>query len=229
MKIYFVTFFILMTSFLFSQERNDSFSQGVNSFVNADVRPNGSGILVSGEVDPGIEGSPYLFKNWNTFAIIHISNGKKFTINNLNYDTKIDRFVSKVSLDSVYVFDASNLKEVTLNNKKFKRFDRNDRYEYFQLVALSKGKDILKKSIKLIKKGSIDPLTNKKNKDKYVNSSKYFLNSKNGIEEFKLKKKSFLKIFGNNSLKIKKFIKKEKLSIKNDEDIAKIFKYYNQL
>jgi hypothetical protein len=229
MKIYIIVLFVLVSLFSYSQDRIEGFSEGVNSFVSADVRPNGAGIMVSGEVDPGIDGDPYLFNNWNTLATIHVAGGKKFTISNLNYDTKLGRFVSKVTLDSVFVFELSNLKEASFNKTKFKRYQVNNSSEYYEVIASSKGREILKKNIKKVKKFRKDPLTGKKNKDKYILEATYFLNSKKGIHEFKMKKKSFLKIFGNLSPKVKKYMKRNKLSIKKDTDIYKIFKYYDGL
>jgi hypothetical protein len=216
-----------MFSIVNAQETNEVADTRNTTVGNIEV--GSGGMWTRTIVDNNILGTPYLFSNWETLATIHTGDGKQYSITNLNYDTKINRFVSKVSLDSVFVFEASDLKEAILNNRRFKRYYFNDVYEYYQIIASSKGKEILKKNFKAIKRGKKDPLTAKVSKDKYYLKTKYFLNSKNGVREFKMKKKTFLKIFGNQSPKVKKYIKRNKLSIKNDIDIAKIFKYYDGL
>ena len=95
-----------------------------------------------------------------------------------------------------------------------------------ELIAFGKGKEVLKKSFKIIKKGIKDPFTNTNKSDEYVLKTKYFLNSESGLRAWKLRKKDFLKFFGEDSNKIKEIIATHKLSLKKDSDLIKIFEYY---
>jgi hypothetical protein len=221
---------MLATSFCYSQDTNINARSSITSFSNAgEFSSYGSGMWVSGAKDPGVDGTPYLFKNWQTLATIHTGNGKQYAITNLNYDTKLNRFVSKISVDSVFVFEPSDLKEAVLYNRKFRRYYVNNIYQYYQIIAFANGKEVLKQNFKDLKKGIEDPLTQQKSKSKYILKTKYFLNSEKGMETLKLKKKPFYKIFGDKASIIKKYVKTNNLSFRRDTDISKIFKYYDEL
>ena len=53
-------------------------------------------------------------------------------LSNLNYDTSQDRFVTKTSPDSVFVFGKQSIKQVKVNNK-------TDNVAYMQVKDLSKN------------------------------------------------------------------------------------------
>tara|TARA_B100000795_G_C22689100_1_gene394893 strand:- start:101 stop:826 length:726 start_codon:yes stop_codon:yes gene_type:complete len=187
-----------------------------------------SGLWVKPVRTPKVKGDIYLFNNWKNLATIISGKGKKYMLSNLNYDTNQDRFVTKISPDSVFVFNPQSIKQVKVNNKLFKRYLKNDSYDYFELVAFGEGKEILKKHFKIVKKGVKDPFTNTYKSGRYILKTKYFFNSEEGIREFKLRKKSFLNCFGEDSKQVKRIITKYKLSLKKDLDIVKIFKFYKK-
>jgi hypothetical protein len=222
-------FILVILFFGYANAQDDT--EHTNTRINTvgDLRVMGSGLWVRSAPSATVKGSPYLFENWTNISTIYSGEGKMFTVRNLNYDTKIDRFVTKVSVDSVYVFNTRSLKQAKVNNQFFKLYNKNNVYSYFELIAFGKGKEILKQSKKKIKKGAKDPFTNSYKQDRYVLNVKYFVNSEEGMQELQLKKKSFLALFGKHASQIKKFMKKQKLSFKKDLDIAEIFKYYNQI
>ncbi len=55
------------------------------------------------------------------------------------------------------------------------------------------------------------------------------LNNQDIVIELPTRKSKFLKVFGSKANSIKSFIKKEKLGIKKNEDLIKIFNFYNSL
>jgi len=65
----------------------------------------------------------------------------------------------------------------------------------------------------------------KREKDKYY----IYFNNEKKVVSLSRKKGNFLKLFGSNSKTIKKYIKKEKLHIKKEKDLLKIFEYYTNL
>ncbi|MFT5146114.1 MAG: hypothetical protein ACI9H1_000833 [Polaribacter sp.] len=187
-----------------------------------------SGLWIKPVSKAKVKGDVYLFTNWKNIATIISGKGKKYMLSNLNYDTSQDRFVTKTSPDSVFVFGKQSIKQVKVNNKIFKRYLKNDRYDYYEQVAFGKGREVLKRQVKLIKKGIKDPFTNAYKSDKYVLKTKYFFNSEEGMREFKLRKKSFLSCFGEDSNQVKRIIKTHKISLKEDSDLVKIFKFYKK-
>jgi len=187
-----------------------------------------SGLWLKPVSKPKVKGDVYLFSNWKNIATIISGKGKKYMLTNLNYDTSQDSFVTKTSPDSVFVFGKQSIKQVKVNNKIFKRYLKNDRYDYYEQVAFGKGKEVLKSQVKEIRKGVKDPFTNNYKSDKYVLKTKYFFNSEKGMREFKLRKKSFLRCFGEDSNQVKRIIKTHKISLKEDSDLVKIFKFYKK-
>ena len=196
--------------------------------VVGDITVNGSGLWTNPVSYVKVKGDVYLFNNWKNIATIISGKGKKYMLSNLNYDTSQDRFVTKTSPDSVFVFGKQSIKQVKVNNKIFKRYLKNDRYDYYEQVAFGKGKEVLKRQVKLIKKGIKDPFTNAYKSDKYVLKTKYFFNSEEGIREFKLRKKSFLSCFGEDSNQVKRIIKMHKITLREDSDFVNIFKFYKK-
>jgi hypothetical protein len=191
-----------------------------------DITGNGNGLWIKPVRKPKVKGDVYLFNNWKNIATIVSGKGKEYMLYNINFDTKQDKFVTKISPDSVFVFSTQSLKQVTVNNKTFKRYQKNDRYDYYEQVAFGRGKEVLKKQFKVIKKGVKDPFTNTYKRGKYVLNTKYFFNSEDGVKEFKLRKKSFLNCFGEDSNEVKRIIKTHRITLKKDSDLVKIFKFY---
>lgn len=209
-----------------------SYAQDVPEDINTrldvvgDLNTFGTGLWIKSKRKAKVKGDIYLFRNWDNLASVITGQGKKYKFKRINYDTKQDRFVIKTSPDSLFVFSAQSIKQVKLNNKIFKRYFKDDLYSYLELIAFGKGKEVLKKSFKIIKKGIKDPFTNTNKSDEYVLKTKYFLNSESGLRAWKLRKKDFLKFFGEDSNKIKEIIATHKLSLKKDSDLIKIFEYY---
>ena len=65
----------------------------------------------------------------------------------------------------------------------------------------------------------------KREKDKYY----IYFNNEKEVISLSIKKHAFFKLFDTNSKAISKYIKKEKLNIKKEEDLIKIFKFYASL
>ncbi len=196
------------------------------------LNTNLSGAWISSNSANNIEGSVYLYDKWETNnAIILTKDGQKLSIKGLNYDTMIDAFVAKVATDSVYVFNNNDIKEVRINENRFKRYfaEEINRLVYFQVLAVGKDMEFLKTNTKKIKNGMLNPLTQVSTPDKYVNDSKIFLKRGNKITEIKLKKKAFSRLFDKNSKAISSFISNENLSLNDERNLQKILNYYNTL
>jgi len=145
--------------------------------------------------------------------------------------------------------------EVLKNNEEFslqKRFNRpitflgsNKIYQVFEynhqgketkgyFVVLMKGEKInllLQEKIKYI--AEVEPKTGY---DKYKPPSlirtkdKFFIAFKNNTtKEIPRKKKDFLSLFSSKSKDVENYMKKNKLSFKNADDLVKIFNYYDSL
>jgi hypothetical protein len=176
-----------------------------------------------------VQGSYYLFEDWNTQGIVVTNNDQNLSLSGLNYDTRTNSLVAKVSEDSLYVFNNDNIKEIIINRKKFKRYLNTGVQTYFEVVAVSKDIEILKKYEKSLKKGTLNPLTQQTSPDKYVDDITYFFYNDGKIQELKLAKKSFINMFGEKSEAIKKYISKNNVSVKDERNFQTILNYYNTL
>ena len=143
-----------------------------------------------------------------------------------------DQIEVKISKDSIFIFNQQIIEMVEINKKLLRKFIDSELYEngYYEVIATSKEKELLKRYEVTIREGSFNPMTLQKlTKDSYIIKSKYFIHAQNIMAEISLKKSKFLKIFEEDSDIIKKFLSDNKLSLKDDNDLKKIFNYYDSL
>lgn len=132
----------------------------------------------------------------------------------------------------MFIFDPGKINTIEISNKLFRRYEGSELLNdgYFEIVATSKEMNLLKKYSVVVKEGILNPLTmQKQTKDTYVIKTKYFIHSHNAINEISLKKGKLLKIFEEDSGKMKIYINDNNLSIKEDGDLKLIFNYHNTL
>ncbi len=179
-----------------------------------------------------VKGSIYLFKDWDNSSVIEVDN-KKYLLKSVNYNILADQFQFKVSEDSVFVFDNTIISEVKLNNKRFKQFyfglDEGDKY--CEVLFEGEKSSLLKKYDVKFDRAQPNPLMLKDISDKYVKTTKYFLidNNTKTISSIKMKKKSLAVLFDDKFADVDSYVKKNKLSLKKEGDLMKVFKYYNSL
>jgi hypothetical protein len=66
-------------------------------------------------------------------------------------------------------------------------------------------------------------------RDKYKLLYDYYIKEGESLEKLKLKKSAITKLYGENGKKVAAYAKKEKLSFKDDAELAKIITYANTL
>lgn len=217
---------LLMCNFLFGQSDVDVAS---SSIIN---NTNGYWMVNKNTIASDVKGSYLLFDDYNNSGIITTSPNKKYSVSNLNYNIKQDQIEAKTSKDSIFIFYPQVIEMVEINKKLLRRFIDSELYEngYYEIIATSKEKELLKRYEVTIREGNFNPMTLQKlSKDRYVITSKYFIHAQNIMVEISLKKSKFLKIFEKDSDIIKKFLSDNNLSLKDDNDLKKIFNYYDSL
>ena len=184
------------------------------------------------EVEKIVKGSIYLFEDWDTSSVIEVDS-RKYLLKSVNYNILADQFQFKVSEDSIFVFDNTIIGQVKLNNRKFKQFyfglDEGDKF--CEVLFEGENSSLLKRHGVKFDQAQPNPLMLKDITDKYVKTAKYYLidNDSKTITSVKLKKKSLAAIFKGKSSDIESYVKNNKLSFKKENDLKKIFKYYNSL
>ncbi|MEP0264514.1 hypothetical protein [Dokdonia sp.] len=232
-KIFFIVLVSVMSSVvMFSQDDagGDTFRNTLNLGQVSNEQPANATFAISYIAPSSIDGSKYLYDDWKNVGVLETGKNKKYRIENLNYDVERDAFVSKISKDSVLVFNTVNFKKIVINNKNFKVVDKvNENGMMFMEVVGEADSFSLLKDYKLtIREGVFSPTKGKGN-DEYVISYKYYVQRNGQITAIKFKKSELLKIFGSKADQIKSFAKKNRLSFNKDKDVKRMFLYLNKI
>ena len=179
-----------------------------------------------------IDGSIYLFDTWKNYPVIVNSKDKKtFTLNNVNFNLRTNRLVTKISEDSIFVLNMKSIKDVNINGKVFKKIDTEIGSRVFEVIYESDKVSLLNfHSVKLVE-GSVNPMLSRKT-DKLVHKEEYYISNEQGITELKLKKKYILDAIANNDAEkssLLKYFTKNKLSFKKINDIKVALKNLDNL
>jgi hypothetical protein len=175
--------------------------------------------------------SQYLFsENEGNFQIYFFLN-KAYSIKNLNYNIDSKKIESIMGKDSIFQFDSSKIDHITHNAKTFRFYSFSESNQLYQELFVS-NKIVFLKGYKLIfKEAFINPMTNAViSEAKSVIIEKYFCKvSNNEFLQLDLKRKAVLKLMGDKSSQIDKFVSDSKLSYGSETDLIKIFNYYDTL
>ncbi|MFC3562126.1 hypothetical protein [Pedobacter jamesrossensis] len=178
-----------------------------------------------------VVGSPYLYDFW-VKGKVTLKNGKKYSNDSLKYDVTDDKLIFKNDDGSLMHF-ADPVKEFELLNKdlSISRFVNGlppsngfSAETYYQVIAEGKI-PLFKKTSKFITESK---QYNSASATKLFNTtySYYYLQNGNLIK-ISPNKKSIIALFGLKDEQLTEYIKKEKVDFKKDEDLNKLFTYFN--
>lgn len=203
-------------------------SDQTSTLLRASTNNNGMGIaFFYTNPNRAIDGTVYLFEDWDNNGIIHATNHQKFAIYNINLNIKRNSFESKVGRDSLFAFNFNNIEKFVINNRVFKNYYWDDDNRVYEVISESKHFEILKGFKVKFVEGSSNPMLNRAN-DKYVRDEKYYLRKDDKIAFFVLKKSRILKLLDLNDQqkdKVLNYVSEQKLSYKNEDDIKKIIEF----
>lgn len=181
--------------------------------------------------DSKIKGSPYIEDSYQKINFLNQKDGRFSGKYNAFHDV-----IEVITKSGKKYFSPSKKHSYTVHfigtNKLYRAFEYSkNKSNFFRILLDQKDITILVKE-KIILTEEVLPQSGY---DKYKpptfkrENNKYFLYSEKGFTKIPNKKNKFLKQFKTKSAVVKKYIKKEKLSIKNEKDLVKIFKYYLSL
>lgn len=156
------------------------------------------------------------------------------SITNTEYFTKYDAYHDQMEIDvdnHQYYLPKTLGSLVIFNDKTYKIYLYNEEKLYFKIAFNSSKITLLvKQKIKLNQEVESNGMVAYKPKTLTRIKDQYFYATLNN-EALKLpkNKKDFYVIFSKNSKSIQQFVKKNKLDIKNCNDLIKIFSYNNSL
>lgn len=179
-----------------------------------------------------IDGTVYLFDDWNHNVYIHVSSQKKpIRLNsNINFNADLNVFESKIDDKKTFTFNFHNINKIVVDNRIFESvyfpIEKTDRV--FETIV-SSDKFMLYKDYDIdLRKGNPNPMLARVN-DKYVLKTEYYLKKGDEFVKFKMKKSSILKLSGDSSKSLVEYAKKKKLNLKSDEDLESLLLYYASL
>ena len=178
-------------------------------------------------------GSNYLFDSWSNKAEIYDLKGKGYKLINCNFNVASNRIEAMLdnTEDKTFVFNSRDISKIKIGDKYFakKKIDNNPNY-LLEVIQQGDKLALLKSYSAVIVPGNVNPMTQKKiNEDKISINSSYYVERDGTLEEIKLKKSTVLKLMSDKKDKLKSFLSENKLSFKEDNDIKRIFGYYNSI
>jgi len=176
-----------------------------------------------------IEGSPLLFEGWDNEGVIVLGD-KSYNLNNLNYDINQDVILSRISEDSIFVFNFTNIDNILINDKEFKQFydTGQQKNKIYEVMYENNNFSLLKGYYVVIVEGSPDPMVHRPNA-KIRKKSSYYIMRNNLIAPFKWKKKSILNLIDDEKREeLKKYVKNNNLSYNDESDVGKMLKIFSK-
>lgn len=226
MKYFILLVSILSLSIIHAQDV--AVSDQTSNLLRASTNNNGMGIaFFYTNPNRAIDGTVYLFNEWENYGVIHTTNRQKFAIYNINLNIKRNTFESKVGRDSLFAFNFNNIEKFVINDRVFKNYYWDNDNRVYEVISEKKGFEILKGFKVKFVEGSSNPMLNRVN-DKFVRDEKYYLRKDDKINFFVLKKSRILKLLDLNDQqkqRVLNFVSEQKLSFNKEDDVKKIIEY----
>jgi len=207
----------------------------------ANVTYSGGGINISNMSSKPKEtkGSVYFNENWR-MGKITLNSGEVIETYPIKYDLKTQRLEIKNDID-IKILDIElvkklewlnefSQKEIYVNCSEFKDLlTEKEAQGFYEVIA--KGKiTLLKKTNLILQPSNYNEALNVGCKeDTYIKEDKYYVKSDNKIEKINPKRKSVLKLFVDKAEQVDLFAKENNLEFKDENQLGKIFEYYNSL
>ena len=180
------------------------------------------------------EGSPYITEEFLSLKL------EDFTtkIYSGRYNAYNGEMEIKLSDDKIIALDNNADYTITFiaSNKKYKTYtykdaDLNLQREFLVVVSKDSSFTLLKKEhIKFQDKVKPKSSYDKEKPAKFIKANDtYYLNFENNTRVLSLNKKQFLSSFPKTEVQLKSYIKKNKLSLKDENDLIKIVAYLSSI
>jgi hypothetical protein len=171
-----------------------------------------------------ITGNPFLYENWNNAGVVY-SEGVAHSISKLNYNMYSDEVAELKSANEVFVFDKAAIDSLVISGRHFKKLNGS----FYEVISKGDKLSLLKQHSTRVQKGQFNPTDGTTTPSRLVRMDDYFTYQSGKIDKFKASKGSVMDLFADKQGDVKKLIKDEKLSFKKDEDLKRMFDFYNNL
>ncbi|WP_179339156.1 hypothetical protein [Winogradskyella ludwigii] len=180
------------------------------------------------------EGSPYITEEFLSLKLEDLTT----KIYSGRYNAYNGEMEIKLSDDKIIALDNNADYTITFiaSNKKYKTYtykdaDLNLQREFLVVVSKDSSFTLLKKEhIKFQDKVKPKSSYDKEKPAKFIKANDtYYLNFENNTRVLSLNKKQFLSSFPKTEVQLKSYIKKNKLSLKDENDLIKIVAYLSSI
>ncbi|MFD1258525.1 hypothetical protein ACFQ3S_17090 [Mucilaginibacter terrae] len=177
-----------------------------------------------------IEGDPYLFDKWLP-GKVQAANDKTYDGFKLKYDIADDLLVFAYDsadeplkfVDDIKTFTIILPEPIVFTNG-FPSIDKQTSQSYYQLISNGKTK-LLKRRTKVVLESKGYNTVVKK----YQEYNNYYIFKDNKIAKLENPKKTLYALAGAKKTDIDNYLKSNSINFKRDEDLARLFDYYNTL
>lgn len=174
-----------------------------------------------------VTGNPYLFNYW-VKGIAKTKSGKTFINDSLKYDMVEDIPIFR-GKDGALMKFSDQITEFEINDYRYinglPKTEFNNEASYYQVIANGKI-SLFKKTRKSITETK---LYGSATADKsFTESNTYFILKDQVLSKITPNKKNILALFFGKEPEIINYLSKEKIDFKKDEDLNKLFTYFNK-
>lgn len=184
----------------------------------------------------GVRGTPNIFEDFMS-GNIYFSNKTSISNISINYDCYNDH-VMYSDQDKIYILNSQNIEYFTITGNEpetsflFKQvFLPSEKKIVFLHIIYNKKSILFKRYLKeFIEADYTGPYNANRRYDEYTDKEKYYIKLPDKeILQIKSSGKSLKEIFGDQYALIRDFIKKEKIDLKDENDLIQLVSYYDQL
>lgn len=172
-----------------------------------------------------VENEPLLKKDWNSELKVFKKNNKVLKVNSSNFHIGLNKFVTLIDQESVFVWDNKDVLYFQLDFTKFLILNN----DYYKVLTEGKKIDLVLQYFLLSKQKNINPMAGAVSNETFRIKEKYFIVSGNSASKIKLNKKSLKPFFGDKFSDVEKFSKTNKLKFNKVSDLISIIDYYNNI
>ena len=211
------------------------FAQEQDIFVLTNAQP-----IDSSRYD-GIDGSPYLLKHW-PLGVAYTLNGEKLENMKVNLNgesgemearqgghfLEIDQSsylrVEIHAVDNADIFPEDMGEKIVFQQKLHKQFKNR------WVILAYQGKDLslLREFSAVVSTKTFEDVGKTVEKKRFIRKNKYYLLQQGELTPLKLQKKKLLSALDHKS-DMERFLKQNKINLKKQEDLVKVFAYYEGL
>ncbi len=176
------------------------------------------------------DGSFLLFESWNNRAYLYVGE-EKLAVSNINFHVDEEKFISQMENDSTFVYDFKGINRIVVNDRPFISLysSKEGKNKVYEVVAESDELSLVKNYYSDVMTGSANPMINRA-RNKIKLKSNYFIMINGGLLPFNKKKTGFRSVIPSEKAEmLERFVKSNKLSYRNDDDLKRIVQYLSTI